>query len=161
RPRTVQWRRTPDRRRAMAVLLLCRLLQAVTALMGVTLVIFLLLHASGDPSHFMLPPDATESDRQAFRRAYGRGQPLLVQDGRFLWNAARGDLGRSLAYRAPAVEVLMGRVPATLELALASTLLARLVGIPSGVIAAFRQNSAFDYLVMVGGTLGQSVATFW
>jgi ABC-type dipeptide/oligopeptide/nickel transport system permease component len=129
--------------------------------MGVTLVVFLLLNASGDPSHFMLPPEATEADRQAFRRAYGLDQPLWVQYGRFLWNAARGDLGRSFAYRAPAVEVLMERVPATLELALASTLLALLVGIPSGVIAAFRQNSAFDYLVMVSATLGQSIATFW
>jgi peptide/nickel transport system permease protein len=145
----------------MAILLLRRLLQAVPALMGVTLVVFLLLHASGDPTHFMLPPDATESDRQAFRRAYGLDQPLWVQYGRFLGNAARGDLGRSFAYRAPAVEVLMGRVPATLELALTSTLLALLVGIPSGVIAAFRQNSAFDYLVMVSATLGQSIATFW
>jgi ABC-type dipeptide/oligopeptide/nickel transport system permease component len=145
----------------MALLLLRRLLQAVPALMGVTLVVFLLLHASGDPSHFMLPQDATESDRQAFRRAYGLDQPLWVQYGRFLWNAARGDLGRSFAYRAPAVEVLMERVPATVELALASTVLALLVGIPSGVIAAFRQNSAFDYLVMVSATLGQSIATFW
>lgn len=145
----------------MALFLIRRLAQAVPALVGVTLVVFLLLHASGDPSYYLLPPDVTEADRRAFRQAYGLDQPLHVQYGLFLWNAARGDLGRSFAYRAPAVEVLLGRLPATLELALAATALALVVGIPCGVLAAFRQNSAFDYLVMVGATLGQSVATFW
>ncbi|MBI4493131.1 MAG: ABC transporter permease [Chloroflexi bacterium] len=145
----------------MVAFLIRRLLQAVPALLGVTLVVFLLLHASGDPSSFMLPPEASESDRQAFRHAYGLDQPLHTQYGLFLWKAVQGDLGRSIAYGAPAADVLLKRVPATLELALASTALALLLGIPSGILAAFRQNSPFDYLVMLGATLGQSIAGFW
>jgi peptide/nickel transport system permease protein len=145
----------------MTPYLLRRLLQAVPALLGVTLVVFLLLNASGDPTFYMLGPDASASDRQAFRAAHGLDQPLYAQYGVFLWNALHADLGRSLAYGAPAVDVLLGRVGATLELAVTATLLAVLLGIPAGMLAAFRQNSPLDYLVMLGATLGQSVASFW
>jgi peptide/nickel transport system permease protein len=145
----------------MTSYLLRRLLQAVPALLGVTLVVFLLLNASGDPTFYMLPPDASDADRQAFRAAHGLDQPLYVQYSVFLWKALHADLGRSLAYGAPAVDVLLGRAGATLELAVAATLLAVLLGIPAGVLAAFRQNSPLDYLVMLGATLGQSVASFW
>ena len=145
----------------MTAYLLRRLLQAVPALLGVTLVVFLLLNASGDPTFYMLPPDASDADRQAFRAAHGLDQPLYAQYAVFLWNALHADLGRSLAYGAPAVDVLLGRVAATLELALTATLLAVLLGIPAGMLAAFRQNSPLDYLVMLGATLGQSVASFW
>lgn len=145
----------------MSRFLIGRLLQAVPALVGVTLVVFLLLHASGDPADFMLPPEATDSDRQAFRRARGLDQPLHVQYALFLWHAVRGDLGRSFTYGDPAIDVLLRRVPATVELALASTALALLIGVPCGVVAAFRRNSIFDYLVMLGASLGQSIAGFW
>ena len=145
----------------MARFLIGRVLQSVPALVGVTLVVFLLLHASGDPAHLMLPPEATEADRQAFRRAHGLDRPLHVQYALFLWRAARGDLGRSFTYGDPALDVLLRRVPATVELALASTALALLVGVPCGVMAAFRRNSVADYLIMLGASLGQSVAGFW
>ena len=145
----------------MTPYLLQRLLQTVPALLGVTLVVFLLLNASGDPTFYMLGPDVSDADRQAFRAAHGLDQPLYAQYGVFLWNAAHADLGRSLAYGTPAVDVLLGRVGATLELAVTATLLAVLLGIPAGMLAAFRQNSPLDYLVMLGATLGQSVASFW
>jgi peptide/nickel transport system permease protein len=138
-----------------------RILQAVPAIVGVTLVVFLLLHASGDPAHFMLPPEARDADRQAFRRAYGLDKPLPVQYGVFLWKVARGDLGQSLAYKESAVKVLVSRIGPTLELALLSTALAVVIGIPTGLLAAFRQNSILDSLVMLGATFGQSVAGFW
>lgn len=145
----------------MAAFLIRRLLQAVPALIGVTLLVFLMLRASGDPTYYMLPIDATEADREAFRHAQGLDRPLYVQYGVFLGKALQGDLGRSLAYGAPALDVLLRRLPATIELALAATALALVIGIPSGIIAAFRQNSPFDYLVMVGATFGQSIAGFW
>jgi len=145
----------------VARFLIGRVLQSVPALVGVTLVVFLLLHASGDPADLMLPPDATETDRQAFRRAHGLDRPLAVQYARLVWHAVRGDPGRSFTSGAPALDVLLRRVPATVELALASTALALLVGVPCGVIAAFRRNSIVDYLIMLGASLGQSVAGFW
>jgi len=138
-----------------------RVLQSIPALVGVTLVVFLLLHASGDPADLMLPPEATDADRQAFRHDHGLDRPLHVQYALFVWHAVRGDLGRSFTYGDPALDVLLRRVPATVELALASTALALLVGVPCGVIAASRRNSIFDYLVMLGASLGQSIAGFW
>src|SRR4051812_33257187 len=125
----------------MAAYLLGRAIQAVPALLGVTLVVFLLLNASGDPTYYVLSREATEADRQAYHAAHGLDQPLYVQYVVFVWNALHADLGRSLAYNAPALDVLLARVPATLELAITSTLLALLLGIPAGVVAAFRQNS--------------------
>jgi len=145
----------------VARFLIGRVLQSVPALVGVTLVVFLLLHASGDPADLMLPPEATDADRQAFHHAHGLDRSLPTQYALFLWHAIRGDLGRSFTYGDPALDVLLRRVPATMELALASTALALLVGVPCGVIAAFRRNSIVDYLVMLGASLGQSVAGFW
>lgn len=145
----------------MAALLLRRILQAAPALIGVTLVVFMLLHASGDPADVMLPLEATDGDRAAFRHAYGLDQPLLIQYGLFVWRAAHGDLGQSLAYRTSALNVVLRRVPATLELALLSAAVAIAVGVPSGILAAVRRNSVLDSLVMIGATFGQSVAGFW
>ncbi len=145
----------------MARLIAVRLLQAIPALLGVTLVVFLLLHVSGDPASILLPPEASEADRQAFRTAYGLDKPLAVQYGLFVANALRGDLGVSFSYHEPTVAVLLRRLPATIDLALAAVALALAVALPAGILAALRRNSLLDQVVMLGAALGQSIASFW
>src|SRR5215207_10797601 len=120
----------------MTRVLAIRLLQAVPALLGVTLVVFLLLHVSGDPSQLLLPPEASEADRAAFRAAYGLDRPLPVQYALFLGNAVRGDLGTSFSYRESTLTVLARRLPATVDLALAAVALALVIALPAGVLAA-------------------------
>jgi ABC-type dipeptide/oligopeptide/nickel transport system permease component len=138
-----------------------RIAQAALALLGVTCVAFFLVSLSGDPAFILLTPEAGEAQRAEFRRMYGLDQPLGVQYVRYIAHVARGDFGRSFALERPALEVVMDRVPATLELTCAAVLLAVLVGIPTGVIAAANEGRWFDRAVMAVVLVGQSVPTFW
>jgi peptide/nickel transport system permease protein len=138
-----------------------RIAQAALALLGVTCVAFLLVSLSGDPAFILLTPEAGETQRAEFRRIYGLDQPLVVQYTRYIAHVARGDFGRSFALERPALEVVMDRVPATLELTCAAVLLAVLVGIPAGVTAATHEGRWFDRAVMAVVLVGQSVPTFW
>jgi peptide/nickel transport system permease protein len=135
--------------------------QAALALLGVTCVAFFLISLSGDPAFILLTPEAGEAQRAEFRRMYGLDQPLVVQYARYIGHVARGDFGRSFALERPALEVVLDRVPATLELTCAAVLLAILVGIPAGVIAATHEGRWFDRAVMAVVLVGQSVPTFW
>ncbi len=145
----------------MKTIVLTRLLQGIPALLGVTLVAFILLYLTGDPSQTMLPPEATETSRAAFRHAYGLDQPLPVQYLTYLSRLLQGDFGRSFAYNQPALEVVLQRLPATIELSTAALLIALALAIPAGVISAAKRNSVFDRLVMGIVLLGQSIPTFW
>lgn len=138
-----------------------RVLQTVPALLGVTLVVFVLMHLSGDPTSILLPLDATEADRAAFRKAYGLDQPLPVQYAEYLRKVVTGDFGRSFAFQEPALNVVLRRLPATLELAVASSIVATLIAVPAGVVAALRRGTRFDRGLMGVVLLGQSVPTFW
>jgi ABC-type dipeptide/oligopeptide/nickel transport system permease component len=145
----------------MQTIVLTRLLQAVPALLGVTLVAFTLLYLTGDPSQALLPPEATESARAAFRRAYGLDQPLPLQYAHYLGRLLQGDFGRSFAYNQPALQVVLGRLPATIELSAAALAIALALAIPAGILSAVKRNSVFDRLAMGIVLLGQSVPTFW
>ena len=101
----------------MASIVLSRLVQAVPSLLGVTIVAFALLQLSGDITQLLLPMEASEEVRADFRRAYGLDQPIPVQYVRYLVRLLHGDFGQSFAYRRPAMEVVLDRLPATLELA--------------------------------------------
>jgi peptide/nickel transport system permease protein len=138
-----------------------RLAQVVPTLLGVTLVVFLLVRVSGDPTQLLLPETATPEDRELFRKQHGLDQPIPVQYVRYLGNLLRGDLGRSLVDQQPALDVVLERLPATVELALAAILIAVGVGIPVGVLSAVRRGSVLDRLAMLGALTGQSMATFW
>jgi len=138
-----------------------RLLQAGAALLGVLLVVFLCLRATGDPVEMLVPPEATEVDKAKIRQAYGLDQPALYQFGGFVWRAARGDFGRSLFSDRPALGLVFERLPASLELAVASTLIAIVIGVPLGIVAAVRRATVIDQLVIGVALLGQSVASFW
>ena len=141
--------------------LLRRLWQAVLVLFGVSVVVFLILHLTGDPAALLLPPDATAEDIREFREAMGFNDPFLVQYGRFLAGALRGDFGRSVRHDEPAFDLVAERMPATLELAGAALLIALALAIPAGIVSAVRRNTALDYVSTVVALLGQSMPTFW
>src|SRR5438270_8197370 len=138
-----------------------RLIQTPLALVAVLLVVFMCLASTGDPVDMLAPPEATPADREQIRQAYGLDQPAIVQFGVFLTRAVRGDFGRSFFKGKPALDLVLERFPASLQLALASTVIALLVGVPLGIIAAVRRGTWLDQGAMALALLGQSVASFW
>jgi peptide/nickel transport system permease protein len=138
-----------------------RLLLSVVAMLGVVTIVFALLHASGDPATLLVSQDATQADIAEIRRAYGLDQPLLVQYARFVSRAARGDLGYSYRQGLPVGELIVDRLQATCELALAGLAVAVLLGVTLGIVAAARHGSALDTAAMTLALLGTSVPSFW
>jgi peptide/nickel transport system permease protein len=119
------------------------------------------LRLTGDPALVIAPPHATEDDLAAIRREFGLDRPIGVQYVAFLAGLARGDLGDSLRYRRPALEVVGERLGATLQLALSAQVLAVLVAVPCGVVAAIRRDRWLDSALTMLATAGQSVPYFW
>ncbi len=146
----------------MGVIALRKLAGLPFALLGVSLLIFLVVHAlPGDPARMMAGPEATQAAVDGMRARLGLDRPLPVQYGAFLAGIARGDLGTSLRSQRPVLQDVAERVPFTLSLAVVSYALAILVGVPAGMLAAIRQGAWPDQLVMLGAILGASVAGFW
>jgi peptide/nickel transport system permease protein len=141
--------------------LLRRLWQAVLVLFGVSVVVFFILHLTGDPVGLLLPPDASAEDITRFRKAMGFDDPWIVQYTRFLRGALRGDFGESLRHGEPAMTLVLERLPATFQLAGASLLLALCLAIPAGILSAVKRNSAVDYLATIIALTGQAMPTFW
>jgi ABC-type dipeptide/oligopeptide/nickel transport system permease component len=139
-----------------------RLLQTVPVLLGVSLLVFAIMHVvPGDPVRLIAGPDAPESVVARVRVELGLERPLHVQYFSFLARALRGDLGRSLRSRAPVIDEIFSRFPATLELTTVSMLLAVVVGIPLGLVAAVRRASWIDYLAMGASLSTLSMPIFW
>ncbi len=145
----------------MIVYLLRRLAQSVLVLLGVSFVVFFILYLTGDPALVLLPPDATAEDVREFRARMGFNDPFIVQYGRFLGGALRGDFGQSVRHGEPAFHLVLERLPATFELSGAALLIALMLAIPAGVVSAVRRNSVTDYVATVVALLGQSMPTFW
>src|SRR5688500_6378980 len=116
-----------------------RLIQMVITLVGVSLIAFIATSALGDPSYFVLGDHATPEAVAQDRREHGLDRPLWQQYGSFLADLGRGDLGQSFHYRAPAVEIVAARLPATVSLGLTALGLAVVLGIPLGTLAALRR----------------------
>jgi ABC-type dipeptide/oligopeptide/nickel transport system permease component len=138
-----------------------RLGLSVVAMVGVVTIVFVLLHASGDPATLLVSQDATQQDIDRIREAYGLDQPLSAQYARFLGRVARGDLGFSYRQGLPVGELIVERLQATSELALAGLAVAVLLGVPLGLIAAARHGSGLDTAAMTVALLGVSVPSFW
>jgi ABC-type dipeptide/oligopeptide/nickel transport system permease component len=145
----------------MRSFLVRRLLQSALVLLGVSVVVFLILHLTGDPAMLLLPPDATVEDVERFRRDMGFNDPVAVQYLRFLGGALRGDFGVSLRHSEPAMSLVVDRLPATFELAGAGLLIAVALAIPAGIVSAVKRNTAVDYVSTVVALLGQAMPTFW
>ena len=135
--------------------------QSILVLFGVSLVVFLILHLTGDPALLLLPPDSTAEDIAKFRRAMGFDDPVAVQYARFLKGALRGDFGESVRHGEPAMGLVLERLPATFELAGAGLLIALSLAIPAGIVSAVRRNTVVDYVSTVVALLGQAMPTFW
>ncbi len=136
-------------------------MQALLVLLGVSFVVFFILHLTGDPAVILLPPDATAEDLRRFREAMGFNDPFLVQYGRFLAGALRGDFGQSVRHGEPAFALVLERLPATFELSGAALVVALCLAIPAGIVSAVRRNTIIDYISTVTALLGQSMPTFW
>jgi peptide/nickel transport system permease protein len=138
-----------------------RLLLTLPVLVGILFITFFLTHLSGDPTDLLLPQNATDEARAAFRAANGLDQPLWVQFVDFARKAVTGDFGQSLRFQQPAMALVLERLPATAELAAATMLLAILIGIPAGVVAAVYRNTNVDVSIRGIMLLGQAVPSFY
>ena len=144
----------------MTAVLLRRLVRLLVVCLGISLITFLLLHLSGDPVAMILP-EATDADRAVLRETLGLNRPLFVQYGAFIGRAVQGDFGQSFLHRAPALPLVIERLPTTLLLTFFALALAVCIAIPAGILTAVKRYSLFDHLATVGVLLGQSMPVFW
>lgn len=145
----------------MAKYLAKRLAQSLIAILGITVVVFVILHLTGDPVELMVSPTTSREQMDILRQEMGFNDPLPQQYLRFLKGAVVGDFGTSYYYNEPAMRVVMERVPATLELAVAALAIAVVLGIPAGVLSAVKRNSLSDGVIRVLALLGQCLPAFW
>ena len=145
----------------MARYLVHRVLWAALVLFGITLVVFLVVHLSGDPAALYMGPEGTREDYELLRAAMGFDRPLPEQYGRFLARALQGDFGRSLRHQQPSLPLVLERLPATLRLALTAMGIAVLLALPLGILSAVRRNSLLDTSAMIFALSGQCMPTFW
>ncbi len=140
--------------------ILIRFLQSLIALLVLSIVIFVMVRASGDPVNIMLPPEASATDRVYLTAALGLDQPYPVQYFMFLKGAVKGDFGKSFRYRQPVGDIVFDRLPSSAQLAGVAVLIALLIAFPLGILAAVRRGTWVDTLTNVVAVLGQSVIRF-
>lgn len=145
----------------MTRFLLRRLLQAALTVVGVLTISFFLVRASGDPASLLLPVEATEADRAAFRQALGLDRPLPVQYLHFLANAARGDFGLSLRQQTPALGLVLERLPATFELAVTSFVLGIGLAFAAGLASRLSRRPALRSTLLWLAFIRQAIPTFF
>lgn len=144
----------------MLAFIVSRLLQAIPVLLVVGFIAFAMFAYVGDPVAIMLGQDYTEAQRVALVHQLGLDQPFFVQYAHFLWAAIHGNFGISFRLAEPVGRLIASRLPATLELAVASTLLAVVIGVPLGVYAGIYRASWVSRVFMVGSLIGVSLPTF-
>jgi len=138
-----------------------RALQGLVVMAGVSMIVFFALFLTGDPAALMMSPDASRAEIEAFRQAMGFNDPVWVQYGRFVGGVLQGELGTSLRFHRPALDLVMERLPATALLACVALVWSSLLGFLLGTIAAVRKNSAIDFAIRVISLLGQAIPVFW
>jgi peptide/nickel transport system permease protein len=141
-----------------------RLLYAIPTLFGISIIVFVITRlAPGDPIRLYTfgALDVTEEDIQALREYYGLNLPIWMQYINWITQVLRGDFGRSLQYNAPALPLILERLPATLQLAVTALFLQLAIGVPLGVMAALKRGSWVDNVIRVFGVIGHAIPTFW
>jgi len=142
--------------------ILKRLLLLIPILLGVSIIVFTVLHMSpGDPAQIMLGPMASQESIAQMRESLGLNKPLYIQYFTFLKNALQGDFGRSIRTNTPVIEEIFSRLPATLKLSTLGMLLAIIIGFPLGVLAALKQNTIIDTTSSFLALIGFSIPNFW
>ncbi|TVR98106.1 MAG: ABC transporter permease [Trueperaceae bacterium] len=146
----------------MTAYVLRRLLQMVPVVFGITLIVFLLVRSAGDPVVLLLPEDATQEQIELLRTSLGLDRPVMEQYVRYLGNLVRGDFGTSLRFRnQDAFQITIERLPATLQLASAALLVAIVISLPAGIIAATNRNRWPDRLASTMSVIGEAMPNFW
>jgi len=141
--------------------LLLQLGQLVLVLLGVVTITFVVLRLTGDPLSTLLPPDATEQQRQLLSHQLGLDRPLAVQYLVFLGQVTHGDFGRSIVSGIPAGSIVLGQMPQSLVLAVLAMVVATVIGVTAGVLAAANQNRWPDRLVTAAAVAGQAMPVYW
>jgi peptide/nickel transport system permease protein len=141
--------------------LLSRVVQSVLLLLGVLIIVFFMVRLTGDPTSLMVPKEAPPEQVEAFREAMGFNRPLYVQFFDYAVGILQGNFGESLRFRRPALELILQRLPATLELATAALLFAVVIAIPIGIIGGANPGSLVDTVGRTLGLLGQTIPNFW
>ena len=145
----------------MTTSLVRRVLQTFVVILGVTLLSFFALFLAGDPTYLYVSERATAEEVAATRAKLGFDRPIHEQYGRYLVGLVTFDLGNSLRSRTPAFELVLERMPATLELTLFAILFATLLAIPIGILSATRRGTPLDGGIMLFAMFGQSMPSFW
>ncbi len=145
----------------MSVFIIRRVLQSGLVVLIMSILVFFGVNVVGDPIDMFINPEADQEDIEAAIRALGLDRPIHEQYWYFVLNALQGDLGKSFVFGEPALKLILQRMPATLELAVASLLLSVLIGIPLGVYAGLKPKSWVSKTIMAGSILGFSLPTFW
>jgi peptide/nickel transport system permease protein len=145
----------------MSVYILRRLAQTALVLAVTSLLVFFGLYVVGDPVEILVNPVADEAERARAAAALGLDKPIVEQYWIFLRSAVGGDLGTSFVYGRPALQVILERMPATLELAALAIAIAVTLGIPLGLYAGLKPDSIAARAIMAGSILGFSLPTFW
>ena len=140
--------------------ILKRVLQSILVLIGVTIICFFIFQYLGDAAMTLASEDATQEQLTEARRTLGLDLPLYQQYGRFVWRVLHADFGMSFLTKTPALEMVLKRMPATLELAVAAMVMATLVGGLIGIYAAVMPRSVISRLAMIATLVGISIPTF-
>jgi len=138
-----------------------RLLQSVAVLLVMSLIVFVGVYAIGNPVDILISPQADQAEIERVTVALGLDRPVWVQYWHFLTSALAGDLGKSFAANVPAIQLILQRMPATVELALTAMVIAIVLGLPLGLWAGLKPDSVAAKAIMAGSILGFSLPTFW
>lgn len=145
----------------MTLFLVRRLLQGVVIVFAMSLIVFTGVYAIGNPVEILINPDATPEIKQQAIEKLGLDKPFYEQYGYFVIRAVQGDLGNSFIYDEPALKLILAAMPATLELAISSLVLAMVFGIPLGMVAGYWPEAWFSKLILSASILGFSLPSFW
>jgi peptide/nickel transport system permease protein len=145
----------------VTVYLLRRVFQSLLVVIAMSMLVFAAVYLVGNPVDILISPDADQEERERAIRAFGLDRPVYEQYGAFVWNALQGDLGRSFVFNEPALQLILQKMPATLELAFGSMFLSILIGLPLGLYAGLKPDSPVSKTIMAGSILGFSLPTFW
>ncbi len=138
-----------------------RVLEIIPVLFIISFIVFVLVFVAGDPVALLLPEDAPEEAVETLRTSLGLDDPFYVQYGRYVVNMLQGDFGDSFRYGQDAMSLVLERLPATLELAIASILVAIMIAIPLGIWSSTNKNSSIDLVATGAAVLGKAMPNFW
>ncbi|MEL6372426.1 MAG: ABC transporter permease [Pseudomonadota bacterium] len=145
----------------MTAFIIRRLLQSVGVVLVMSVIVFFGVNVVGDPVDMLVNPEADQAEIDRVIKSLGLDQPIHVQYYYFIVNALRGDLGTSFIFGEPALQLIVQRMPATLELAVVALLMAIIIGIPLGLYAGLKPDALSSKFIMSGSILGFSLPTFW